>query len=136
MGGTAPGPDNRQDRRYAIRVPIYVALGQEIVRKRIPLESRDVSAGGLSFETSRAMPLGAHTQIVLARLGDDGGPAAIRGDVVWTRAIPDRKRHLVGVKFAEYEGVSRESLAARIEEVAREQAVESAVPRPPGQETR
>jgi len=124
MGGTDSGPENRRDRRYAIRVPIYVALGKEIVHKRIPLESRDVSAGGLSFETSRLMPLAADTQIVLARLGDDGGAAAIRGHVVWTRALPDRRRHLVGVRFVEYEGVSREDLAARIEAVAREQAVE------------
>lgn len=124
MGGTEPGPDNRRDRRYAIRVPIYVALGREIVHKKIALESRDVSAGGLSFETSRQMPLAADTQIVLARLGDDGGAAAIRGHVVWTRALPGTRRHLVGVKFTEYEGVAREDLAARIEAVAREQAVE------------
>lgn len=124
MAGTETGPDNRRDRRYSIRVPIYVALGREIVHKKVSLESRDVSAGGLSFETTRPMPLAADTQIVLARLGDDGGAAAIRGHIVWTRALPETRRHVVGVKFTEYEGVTRESLAARIEAVAREQAVE------------
>jgi c-di-GMP-binding flagellar brake protein YcgR len=122
MAATDTGPENRRDRRYAIRVPIYVELGREIVHKKIPLESRDISAGGLSFESSREMPLAAETQIVLARLGDGKGPAAIRGHIVWTRALPETRRHLVGVKFTEYEGVTREDLAARIEAVAREQA--------------
>jgi c-di-GMP-binding flagellar brake protein YcgR len=112
------GPDNRRDRRFSIRVPIYVALGGEVVRKTVHLESRDVSAGGISFETSRELPLQAESQVVLARMGVDDGAVSIRGRVVWTRAIEATGRYLVGVQFTEYGGLSREELAARIEELA------------------
>ncbi len=107
MAEEETSPENRRDPRFAIRVPIYVALGGEIVRKTVHLESRDVSAGGISFETSRELPLAAETQVVLAHLGEDGPPVSIRGRIVWTRAIEGAGRYRVGVQFTHYDGLSR-----------------------------
>lgn len=118
MAATDTGPENRRDRRFSLRVPIYVAIGDEVVRKTVHIESRDISAGGLSFETGRDVPLQAETQVVLARAGDGVAPLAIRGRIVWTRRIPESGRFLVGVKFDDFEGLTREELAARIEELA------------------
>ena len=118
MAATDTGPDNRKDRRFSLRVPIYVAIGGEVVRKTVNLESRDVSAGGLSFETSRDVPLDAEAQVVLSRAGEGATALAIRGRVVWTRQIPESGRYLVGVKFTDFDGLTREDLAARIEELA------------------
>jgi c-di-GMP-binding flagellar brake protein YcgR len=111
-------PEKRKDRRFSIRVPIYVALDHDVVRKTIHIESRDVSAGGVSFETGRELPLAADTQLVLGPLGSS--PAVtIRGRVVWTRQIPETGRYLVGVQFTDYEGLSRQELAARVEALAK-----------------
>jgi len=118
MAETDTGPENRRDRRFSLRVPIYVSIGGEVVRKTVHLESRDISAGGLSFETGRDVPLDAEAQVVLARAGEGATPLAIRGRVVWTRQIPESGRYLVGVRFSDFDGLTREELAARIEQLA------------------
>ena len=118
MAAADTRPENRRDRRFSLRVPIYVAIGDEVVRKTVHLESRDVSAGGLSFETGRDVPLDAEAQVVLARAGEGATPLAIRGRVAWTRQIPESGRYVVGIRFSDFDGLTREDLAARIEELA------------------
>jgi c-di-GMP-binding flagellar brake protein YcgR len=108
-------PDHRKDPRVSIRVPIYVAVAGSVVRKTIRLESRDVSAGGLSFETGRELPLEAESQLLLERLDDLSCSICIRGRVVWRTEIPGTGRFRVGVEFTDFEGVTREELVAKME---------------------
>jgi c-di-GMP-binding flagellar brake protein YcgR len=118
MAGTDGGPENRKHARFSVRAPIYVALGGEVVRKTVHVEARDVSRGGLSFETGRDLPLGADAQIVLAHAGDEDAALAIRGRIVWTRLVPEAGRYLVGIEFTDFDGLSAEELASRIDELS------------------
>jgi c-di-GMP-binding flagellar brake protein YcgR len=111
--------EKRKEPRIAIRVPLYVAADDGVVRKTIHLESRDVSAGGLSFETGREVPLEAESQIVLSRLGDLSGAILVRGRVAWKQEIAGTGRYRVGVEFTDFDGLSREELVAKMEAWAR-----------------
>ena len=113
------GVERRRDRRFYLRVPLHVAAADGIFRKLIHLESHDISAGGVSFETSQELTLEAESQIIFSRVGDLSGTYTIRGRVVWTRLLPASGRFLVGVRFTGYEGISREELLARMEEWAK-----------------
>jgi c-di-GMP-binding flagellar brake protein YcgR len=108
-------PERRKDPRFTARVPIYLAIGGEVVRKTVHLESRDVSAGGLSFETGREIPLDAEAQVVLAHAGEEKGAVAIHGRVVWTRLLPETGRYVVGVRFTDLDGLTPDSLRDLIE---------------------
>jgi c-di-GMP-binding flagellar brake protein YcgR len=107
--------EQRRFPRHSLRVPLYVTAGGGVLRKAIALESRDVSGGGVSFETSHKIPLAAEARLVLSRLGDLPDDAFIRGRVV--RLTPDEAtgRVVVGVEFCEFVSVTREQLLDRIE---------------------
>lgn len=120
MPGEPVRPENRKHPRFSVRAPIYVALGGEVVRKTVHVESRNISEGGLSFETGRELTIDAEAQVVIARAGPDDADLAIRGRVVWTRLVPETGRYVVGVEFTDFDGAAPEALAARIDELARE----------------
>jgi c-di-GMP-binding flagellar brake protein YcgR len=122
MGDGHDGVERRQHRRYPLRVSLYIAVGEGIVNKTVHLQSRDISAGGLSFETARELEVDAQSQIIFSGLGDLSGSYVIRGRIVWRKPLPDTGRFLVGVQFTDFEGISREELAARMEEWARSQS--------------
>ncbi|HEX9187503.1 MAG TPA: PilZ domain-containing protein [Vicinamibacteria bacterium] len=109
------GVDERQQPRFPIRVPLYIAATGDVVRKTIELESRDISAGGVCFETGQEIPLDARSRIVISRLGDLPHPILIHGRVAWRQKHPFNGRFLVGVEFTEFENVTREEVLARIE---------------------
>jgi c-di-GMP-binding flagellar brake protein YcgR len=119
MTESPDGIEKRQDQRSSLRVPIYIAAADGVVRKTIRLESRDVSAGGLSFETGHDLALEAESQILFSALGDGSGSFLIRGRVVWTRPLPATGRYVIGIQFTEFEGISREELLARMEQAAK-----------------
>lgn len=96
-------------------MPLYISVGGETLMKNVHLESRDVSAGGLSFETSRRIPLDADSRVVIARLGDLGQPALIHGRVAYRQRDPDSGRYTVGLEFTRFVNTSREELVVRIE---------------------
>ena len=83
--------------------------------KNVHLESRDVSAGGLSFSTSRRIPLDAESRVVIARLGDLGQPALIHARVAYRQHDPESGRYTVGLEFTRFVNTSREELASRID---------------------
>jgi c-di-GMP-binding flagellar brake protein YcgR len=116
MGEDYDGVERRQDRRFSLRVPLYIASGEDIFSKTIHLRSRDVSAGGVSFDTSRELELEAESQIIFPGVGDLNGTYIIRGRVAWTKLLPDTGRFQVGVQFNSFEGVTREELVDRIDE--------------------
>lgn len=86
-----------------------------MLRKTVALESRDVSAGGVSFETGQKIPLAAEARLVLSRLGDLPEGALIRGRVARLTPDPVAGRIVVGVEFCEFVQVTREELLDRIE---------------------
>ena len=112
---------DRRYERFRVKVPVYVAVEGGTLRKVIPLESRDVSVGGVSFETSHEVPLSAKSKVVVS-LGDPSGPALIHGRVAYLKQDPVGGRYTVGLEFVGFENVTREELLARIDAWAQDEA--------------
>ena len=110
------GVERRKDPRFSLRVPLYIASGDDIFSKTVHLRSRDISAGGLKFDTARELELEAESQIIFPGVGDLDGTYIIRGRVAWTKLIPDTGRFQIGVQFTSFEGISREELVDRLDE--------------------
>jgi c-di-GMP-binding flagellar brake protein YcgR len=106
--------EQRRFPRTALRLPLYITVRGDILRKTIPLESRDVSAGGVAFETGQKIPLASEARLILSRLGDLPEGALIRGRVARISPEPLSGRALVGVEFEEFVQVTREELLERI----------------------
>jgi c-di-GMP-binding flagellar brake protein YcgR len=106
--------EQRRFPRHALTLPLYVTLGGGVLRKTVALESKDVSAGGVSFETSQKIPLEAETRLLLSKLGDLPEGALIRGRVARVVRDPITGRAFVGVEFHEFVSVTREELLERI----------------------
>ncbi len=113
--GTVAG-NKRQHRRFQVRVPIFISVDGEVYRKTVRLQSRDVSAGGLSFETGREVPLEAESRVVVARLGDIEDPALIEGRVAHVKLDEATGRYVVGIEFTRFLNVSPEELVQRLEQ--------------------
>ncbi len=109
-------PHTRRYERFQIKVPVYVtAADGSTFRKTIHLESRDVSAGGLSFETSQKVPLEADSRIVISAIGDLTGPVLIQGRVAHREKNPENGRYTIGVEFTEFVNITRDDLIRHIE---------------------
>ena len=120
MSGDTPIPPGRklEDRNYErlpLKVPVYIAFQGGMFRKTIPLESRDISGGGLCFETSRKIPLHAKSKVVISKLGDVGAPALIHGRVAYSQQDPTTGRYKVGLEFLEFLNFTRDELLTRID---------------------
>jgi c-di-GMP-binding flagellar brake protein YcgR len=113
--GTKPPTEKRQHRRYPVKVPIFISIDGGIFRKTVRLESRDISAGGLSFETGREVPLEAESRVVVARIGDLAEPALIQGKVAHIHHDLESGRFTVGIQFTGFDNVTPEELERRIE---------------------
>jgi c-di-GMP-binding flagellar brake protein YcgR len=107
--------EKRQHERFQVRVPLYISVDGEIFRKTVRIESKDISGGGLSFETGREVPLHAESRVVVARIGDLAEPALIQGRVARIQQDPQTGRYTVGIEFTGFENVTREELIQRIE---------------------
>jgi c-di-GMP-binding flagellar brake protein YcgR len=101
--------------RHRMTVPLYISMGGDFIHKAIPLESKDVSGGGISFETTKQIPLEAESSVIVARLGDLGKPAFIQGRVVHREKNPTTDRYTIGLQFTGFVNTTREELLARIE---------------------
>lgn len=109
-------PGGRRFERYSIKVPLFIhAIDGSTVRKVIHIESRDVSLGGVSFETSQKVPLEAESRVVLSQVGDLKGDALIRGRVAHREKDPKTGRYTVGLEFTEFVNITMEELLAHIE---------------------
>jgi c-di-GMP-binding flagellar brake protein YcgR len=115
MTTEARTPNARRFARHAVRVPVYISVAEGIFRKTVHLHSKDVSGGGLCFETRRELPLDLETRVVVARLGELGPGALIRGRVAHREKDPTSGRYSVGVEFTEFVGASQQELLARLE---------------------
>lgn len=127
--GRTRGLEDRRYERFRIKVPVYVALEGGTFRKTIPLQSRDVSGGGLSFETSRKIPLNAKSRVVVSKLGEVADPAMIYGRVAHRSKDPKTGRYTIGIEFIEFVNVTREELLAHIETWAQSLSEQATPPR-------
>ena len=108
------GAERRQHPRKPARFPLYVALAGELYHKTVSVEARDLSNGGLAFETKTGLPDGARATVMLGKL--DGMPATahIEARIVHCRPEPDGESFTVGVKFEEFVDVTTEQLLAYV----------------------
>jgi c-di-GMP-binding flagellar brake protein YcgR len=107
--------NKRQHRRFQVKVPLFISVDGEVYRKTVRLQSRDVSRGGLSFETGREVPLSAESRVIVARLGDLEDPALIEGRVAHVQLNEATGRYVVGIEFTRFLNVSPEELVERLE---------------------
>ena len=105
--GRDPSIDDRKFARLRIKVPVYIDIDGGTFRKTIHLESRDVSGGGLAFETSRKIPLNAKSKVVVSKLGEVAEPALIHGRVAHRSKDPVTGRYMIGLDFVEFVNVTR-----------------------------
>ena len=108
--------ERRQHERFKIRVPLYIELPGGIFQKNVAIESRDISLGGLAFETTRKVPEGAQARIMVARLGGLPDMAQIEARVIRCQRSPDGQSTTVGVVFTKLVGVTAEQLVERLTE--------------------
>jgi c-di-GMP-binding flagellar brake protein YcgR len=101
--------------RVLVHVPVYITMDGKFLRKTLKLESKDVSGGGLCFQTSRKVPLEAESRVVVAKIGDLSSSALIRGRVAHREKDPVTRRYTVGLEFIEFVDVTRDELLARLE---------------------
>ena len=95
---------------------LFITVGEgRLYEKAVEIECRDISGGGLSFETRRAIPLEARSKIIMGRLGDLPSSAIIEGRVVYRRKQAGTDRYTVGVEFLDFVNTSREELVERIQ---------------------
>jgi c-di-GMP-binding flagellar brake protein YcgR len=121
--------EDRKFERVLIKVPVYIAIDGGTFRKTIHLESRDVSGGGLAFETSRKIPLNAKSKVVVSKLGEVAEPAMIHGRVAHRSKDPVTGRYTIGLEFIEFVNVTREQLLAHIHAWSREMSEQVTPPR-------
>lgn len=102
--------------RVALKVPLFITVGGgRLYEKAVAIECRDISGGGLSFETHREIPLDARSKIVMGRLGNLPSSAIIEGRVVYRLKRAGTELYTVGVEFLDFVNTSREELITRIE---------------------
>jgi c-di-GMP-binding flagellar brake protein YcgR len=106
------------ERRFArvpLKVPLFITVGGgRIYEKAVGIECRDISGGGLSFETGQEIPLDATSKIVIGCLGTLPSSAIIEGRVVYRLKQAGEERYTVGVEFLDFVNTSREELVERI----------------------
>jgi c-di-GMP-binding flagellar brake protein YcgR len=105
---------DRVDPRHAVVVPLFVSYGDRVYQKQIELRSKDLSGGGLSFETRSKIPTEASTRVVVSRLGDLSSDARIEGRVVYRQKNQVTGKYVVGIAFTRFVNVSREELERHI----------------------
>jgi c-di-GMP-binding flagellar brake protein YcgR len=89
--------------------------GGRLYEKAVSIESRDISGGGLCFETRSNIPLSAESKIIMGRLGDLPGSALIEGRIVYRRKQKNSERYTVSVEFIEFVNTTRDEVLHHID---------------------
>jgi c-di-GMP-binding flagellar brake protein YcgR len=100
----------RKYERFRVKVPLYISVAGDVFRKMVRIECRDLSLGGLSFETSQEIPLEANSHVVLSKVGELPEGASIEGRVVHRSQNPTTGRYWVGVEFTGFKNITREDI--------------------------
>jgi hypothetical protein len=109
--------ERRRHPRYAVRFPLYASLHGEVYQKMVAIEARDVSEGGLAFETRTRLPLGVETRVMVSRLGGLSESAHIEARVVYCMHDEANSLYRVGVTFHRFVDVTAEQLVERLRSV-------------------
>ena len=91
--------------RHRVRIPLFVSLPDVTFRKLIPIHSRDISAGGIGFETGRQLPLDSRSSLILSGIGDLPAAALIEGVIAYSARDDVNGRYSVGIEFAKFVNV-------------------------------
>jgi c-di-GMP-binding flagellar brake protein YcgR len=96
--------------RYAVKVPLYISVKGGVFQHFVDLQSRDLSEGGLAFETSKRIPLEANTRVEVSVLEGLPPDCRIEGHVVYRQKNPATERYTIGVAFDRFVNVDRDAL--------------------------
>lgn len=108
--------ERRQHPRRPGRFPLFVALEGELYHKMVTVEARDISAGGLAFQTQTLLPNDAKTTVMLGSLEGLPASAHIEARVVHSNPLPGSEYFSVGVRFVRFVDITAEELIARVTE--------------------
>jgi hypothetical protein len=97
-----------------VRVPVYVMLEGEVFQKMVQMEARNISDGGLAFETRRRISVDAESLVVVARITGLPEGAQIKARVVHSHWDAAAESCRVGIAFTEFVGVTPDEVMARI----------------------
>lgn len=106
-GGASHPADKRRDLRYGVGGRGTFATGPQRPAARIQLS--DISRGGASFRTDRALARGAAGEIEFTVLCD-GTPIAVRAPAIVRYCVLDRAEFRVGVEFSGIDDAARTSI--------------------------
>ncbi len=102
--------------RVPVTVPLFIAVGEgRLYEKAVEIQCRDISGGGLSFETRWEIPVDVNSKIVLGRMGNLPSSAIIEGRVAYRLKQAGTDRYKVGVEFLDFVNTSRQELLERIQ---------------------
>ncbi len=96
--------------RYSVKVPLYISVKGGVFQRFIDLESKNLSEGGLAFETSKRIPLEANTRVEVSVLSGLPPDCRIEGHVVYRQKNPATERYTIGVAFDRFVNVGRDEL--------------------------
>ena len=88
------------ERRRAPRVDLVGQLHGQLVAKDVAIDVREISLGGMSFQTAKPFDLGTHHEFLLT-LGDGAG-VVVLGRIAYCNKSIDREAaamFIVGIQF-------------------------------------
>jgi c-di-GMP-binding flagellar brake protein YcgR len=114
--------------RHPVKVPLYISVKGGVFQRFIDLDSKDLSEGGLAFETSKRIPLEANTRVEISVLTGLPPDCRIEGHVVYRQKNPVTERYTIGVAFDRFVNVDREQLLGLVERGEDSQPTPQATP--------
>lgn len=90
--------------REFVRIDVNKDVKYRVLRSKtiVPSESKDVSAGGIMFDTTECLAKGSVLELKLL-LFEDVPPISAMGEVAWSKEIKGKsgkKAYVCGVKFS------------------------------------
>ena len=120
----------RRHLRFPVKVPLYISVKGGVFQRFIDLHSRDLSEGGVAFETSKKIPLEANTRVEVSVLSGLPPDCRIEGHVVYRQKNPVTERYTSGVAFDRFVNVERAELLGLVERGEDPQPTPQATPTP------
>jgi len=110
--------ERRRHTRHAVKVLVFVRDGDDVIQKWVEIQTRDISLGGLCFETGRDIPVEADAFIMVGRLGGDiPDSAQIHAKVAHSQLLDGgANRYRLGLQFGKLVDVTAEQLSRRLDE--------------------
>ena len=107
---------DRAHPRFKATVPLFVSYGHRVYQRQVALESRNVSLGGLAFETSHKIPMDATTRVLVSQFGDLPEDARIEGRIAYRAKNEATGKYAIGIAFTKFVNVEREQLLRHMEQ--------------------